>query len=123
MRIIVTGGRDYNDQNTVARTLQYLYLAPFSKGDKPTLVSGGATGADRLAEQYARAYGWTVEVHRADWKAHGRAAGPVRNQKMADLGADLLVAFPGGRGTADMVRRARKAGIPVQEPIGQKVVS
>lgn len=123
MRIIVTGGRDYTDQNTVARTLQYLYLAPFSKGDPPTLVSGGATGADRLAEQYARAYGWTVEVHHADWKTHGRAAGPIRNQKMADAGADLLVAFPGGRGTADMVRRARKAGIPVQEPIGQKFVS
>ena len=47
----------------------------------------------------------------ADWTKHGKAAGPIRNQKMLDECPDLVVAFPGGKGTADMVRRAMKAGI------------
>jgi hypothetical protein len=51
----------------------------------------------------------------ADWARHGNAAGLVRNQQMLDDGKpDLAVAFPGGKGTADMVRRARKAGIPIK---------
>src|SRR5690606_30354012 len=62
----------------------------------------------------ARELGWHVVAYPADWRRHGRAAGPIRNQEMADAGADLCIAFPGGRGTADMVRRARAAGIPVR---------
>jgi hypothetical protein len=50
----------------------------------------------------------------ADWNTHGRAAGPIRNQRMLDeVKPELVVAFPGGRGTADMVRRAREAGVNV----------
>jgi len=53
---------------------------------------------------------------RAKWSKHGRAAGPIRNQEMIDeCKPDLVVAFPGGRGTADMVRRAKAAGIRVIE--------
>jgi hypothetical protein len=51
-----------------------------------------------------------------DWKRHGPAAGPMRNQRMLDWGPDLVVAFAGGKGTADMVRRARAAGVDVIEP-------
>ncbi|WP_160051218.1 DUF2493 domain-containing protein [Nocardiopsis sp. FR26] len=113
-RVIVTGGRDYTDQNTVARTLQSLYLAPLSPGNPPTLVHGGAPGADRLAAKYAHAHYWPVHEFPANWRRHGPAAGPIRNQQMADAGADLCIAFPGGRGTADMVSRAKAAGIPVR---------
>lgn len=118
VRIIVTGGRDYADQNAVARTLQALWN-PLQPG-KPTLVHGGAPGADQIAHQYARAHGWEVEVHYANWELHGRGAGPIRNQKMANAGGDLCIAFPGGRGTADMVRRAEEAGIPVRHITGKK---
>ncbi len=52
-------------------------------------------------------------VFRALWERHGRAAGVIRNQAMLDYGIDLVLAFPGGRGTADMVRRARSAGVAV----------
>lgn len=59
--------------------------------------------------------GLGAETHRADWATYGDSAGPRRNQEMVDSGLDLLIAFPGGMGTADMVRRAKAAGVPVEE--------
>ena len=107
MRVIVCGGRDYSDEATIHDVLSNLRPA--------TIVHGDARGADSYSELIASSYGHTTERHPADWKAHGRAAGPIRNQKMLDGGADLVIAFPGGRGTADMVSRARKAGVVVLE--------
>jgi len=80
-----------------------------------TLVHGGAPGADYLAGEVASALGWQVEVHPAHWGLYGKAAGPLRNQRMVDLGADICVAFPiaTSRGTYDCMKRARSAGIPV----------
>jgi hypothetical protein len=66
-----------------------------------------------LAGKWAESQGVTVEAYPADWKKHGRAAGPIRNQRMLDENPDILVAFPGGKGTADMVARARKASLTV----------
>lgn len=108
-RIIVTGGRRYRDTATIRRVLEEYHQTP-----PPTLVHGGAPGADSEAACVGYLLGWIVEAHPADWQRHGRAAGPIRNQQMVDSGADLVIAFPGGRGTADMVRRARAAGIPVR---------
>lgn len=129
-RIIVAGGRDYADAAAVAVELDTL-----NRAGPHTLVHGackvyrvasdgrrvpyqlrpGETpGADRLAHRYALGLRWDVDPHPADWGRYGRAAGPIRNQEMADLGAVLLLVFPGGAGTADMVRRAAAAGIPVR---------
>lgn len=109
-RVLVCGGRDYDDQAAVDRVLSKLTPPP------KLLIHGGATGADALAASWAADRGIEVVVCPADWVRHGRAAGPVRNQAMLDdLCPDLVVAFPGGRGTADMVRRARAAGVPVLE--------
>jgi hypothetical protein len=82
-----------------------------------TIIHGGCpTGADKFADEYCVVNWLDMQVFRADWTAHGKAAGPIRNQRMIDEGKpDLVVAFPGGRGTADCVRRARAAGIPVKE--------
>ena len=75
------------------------------------IISGCARGADTLGIEWAEARGIEVGRFPADWDTHGRAAGPIRNQRMLDEGKpDLVVAFPGGRGTADMVRRARARG-------------
>jgi hypothetical protein len=67
--------------------------------------------------QFLRGQGYTIstETHKADWTTHGKGAGPLRNQKMVDLGADIAVAYmhEGSRGTADCVARAKKAGIEV----------
>ena len=109
LRIIYCGGRDYDDQWTV-RT----YVDAFRLG-AIVVVHGGARGADALVAEAAGAKGHPIEVFHADWDTHGKAAGPIRNQQMLDAGADFVIAFPGGRGTADMVRRAREAGVPVIE--------
>lgn len=106
MRVIVCGGRDYNDTAKTRTVLLALYGAD-------TLVHGDARGADRTAAAIGESLGFNVERWPADWNAHGKAAGPIRNQQMLDAGADLVVAFPGGQGTADMVRRARAAGVTV----------
>jgi hypothetical protein len=108
MRVIVCGGRDCDDGEAI-----YHALAELS--GRPTIVHGAARGADRLAGRVARGLCLDVEAYPADWQRHGKGAGPIRNQQMLDAGADLVIAFPGGRGTADMVRRARAAGVPVRE--------
>jgi len=117
VRVAVTGGRYYNDRKHVFAVLDEIHSAtPIT-----VLIEGGATGADTLAAAWAhlvRERDHTGQPRSlclfANWQKHGRAAGPIRNQEMIDVGKpDLLVAFPGGRGTADMVRRARAAGIYV----------
>jgi hypothetical protein len=109
-RILVCGGRDYHDFDRVDNVLSKLL------GEGDTLIQGGARGADALAKQWAFEWHVSVEEYPADWKKYGRGAGPIRNQQMLDEGKpDLVVAFKGGTGTADMVRRAKKAGIPVTE--------
>lgn len=103
------GGRDYDDAKRISEI-----LVPLPKDD--TLIHGAARGADRLAGRIWKALGRTLpEEYPADWKRHGKAAGPIRNQQMLDTGIDLVVAFPGGAGTADMVGRAKKAGVKVVE--------
>jgi predicted polyphosphate/ATP-dependent NAD kinase len=107
MRILVTGGRRYANARIVAGA-----LANFG-GGQHVLVHGGANGLDRIAAKIAAEWGWGVEEHPASWATYGRRAGPLRNQRMVDAGADVLLAFPGGVGTRDCVRRAGRAAIPV----------
>ncbi|MEM9892795.1 MAG: DUF2493 domain-containing protein [Actinomycetota bacterium] len=111
-RVLVCGGRDYDDRGRLWLVLDG--LADEYPGQW-AVVAGGAPGADRLAVTWAHECGRVSVEFRADWAQHGRAAGPIRNQAMADYGADLVVAFPGGRGTRDMTRRARRAGVPVRQ--------
>jgi hypothetical protein len=81
------------------------------------LIEGGAPGADSLANAWAKKRGVPFRTFPAKWLLYGRKrAGPIRNQQMLDEGVpDCVVAFPGWIGTADMMRRARAAGIPVFE--------
>ena len=112
MRVLVCGGRDYDDDARVNRTLVELH------NDRriTAIIHGGATGADTYAARWGAWYGVDVLKFAARWSTEGRGAGPKRNQRMLDVGKpDLVVAFPGGRGTADMVRRARAAGVRVIE--------
>lgn len=108
MRVLVCGGRDYQDSERVELELALV---------QPTLViHGGARGADYLAFLWSQERGIPSECFAADWETYGRGAGPIRNARMLAEGKpDLVVAFPGGRGTEDMKRRARAAGVPVKE--------
>ena len=116
VRVLVCGGRNYNDRERLNDELDAL-----DKLHGPLFVlQGGATGADRMAMGWCAR--WLPDAPRpcqtffAEWSKYGRAAGPMRNQRMIDEGRpDLVLAFPGGRGTADMVRRAKLAGVPVKE--------
>lgn len=112
MRIIVCGGRYYSNKDRVFETLDALQ----DRVGSFELMHGGARGADALAHDWwwDRGLG-PCEPMPADWETHGRAAGPIRNQLMLDEHKpDLVIAFAGGRGTADMVRRAEAAGVEVQ---------
>ncbi len=128
MKIVaVTGGRKYNNEAVVYKTLDGV-LATY--GDI-CIVEGGATGADRLCRYWAMARKVQHYTENADWKnlshkdayvKHGAYgpydanAGARRNQKMIDqYKPTLLVAFPGGHGTANMKTLARKAGIKILE--------
>ena len=111
MRLLVCGGRDFSDYVWLQETLDKLH----AETPVDLLIQGGANGADNLAERWAAHRGIGCITFMAMWKQHGRKAGPMRNQRMIEEGRpDLVVAFPGGRGTDDMVWRAQQAGIEVR---------
>lgn len=119
MKILVTGGRDYEDYDGFCRVMDR--FAPTNQGvfnrNLTHVIHGGAKGADAMADRWARDNG--VQPVRVDalWDIHGRAAGPIRNKAMLDLldrKDDVVIAFPGGAGTASMVAIAQAAGVRVQ---------
>ncbi len=107
MRVLICGGRDYYKEYRVAEIIEEL---------KPSLIiQGGASGADMCAKSIANEKGIPTLEFPADWRTHGRSAGPIRNKKMLYEGRpDIVVAFPGGRGTDNMVRQAHAAGVTVR---------
>lgn len=105
-RVLVCGGRNLSDSAWVFSVLDD--LAPRS------VIHGAARGADSLAAAWANARGVPCRAFPAAWGEHGRAAGPIRNRQMLHEGKPtLVVAFPGGRGTANMMKQAIGAGVPV----------
>lgn len=89
-------------------------LAGGTKRDPVPVMLNGACprGLDALAKWWAEERGYYVRLFIPNWDRDGKAAGPLRNHAMIDE-ADALVALPGGRGTADCVRRAERKGIPI----------
>lgn len=111
---LICGGRNFDDRamfDAVMSDLLNLYGCP------SRIIHGAARGADSLAAAWADRMAIDCQPFPADWRAHGKKAGPIRNQQMLDEGKPhAVVAFPGGRGTADMVRRANAAKVyPVVE--------
>jgi len=111
-RVLACGGRTFRDARVVRRTLDKIHAGtPIT-----CLIDGGANGADTLAFVWAGDHQIERLTFEADWDRYGKAAGPIRNQRMLREGApDLVVAFPGGVGTAHMVSIAREAGVRVIE--------
>ena len=105
---LVCGGRDFHDLEFMDREL--------SDRTVTAIVHGDAKGADKLAGQWAAERGIPEIVVPANWTYHKRSAGPIRNCWMLKfVKVDVVLAFPGGRGTANMMTQAKKAGIPVKE--------
>lgn len=112
MRVLICGSRDFTDSALMLRELSALQGVE-------VVIEGDSPGADSLAREAARQLGIPVLPFPADWNRHGRAAGPLRNQRMLKEGRpDQVLAFTedlnSSRGTADMVARARRAGLPVR---------
>lgn len=137
-RVLICGSRDWNDYQFMIKAMTKF----IAKHDTPeTIIEGCARGADKMAGHQWVEYinndpmgtgdiglgtgnGIMTEHYPANWDLHGKAAGPIRNQQMLTEGRpDAVIAFSKSlatsRGTADMVRRARKAGIPVWIPFPQ----
>ena len=117
MRVLVCGGREFDDWNLLNITLhETMGIYRGSPPESHVVISGDSVGADWLARSWAKSTGRRYEGFPANWKKYGKAAGPIRNQQMLDEGKpDLVVAFSGGVGTADMVKRAKNFGVDVVE--------
>lgn len=119
MRILITGSRRYADleamETAMLNAIADFYPNRYVIDNREiTIVHGAAPGADSLAEELCNELAFNEEAYPADWSM-GKKAGPLRNQRMVDLGADVCLAFPAenSRGTWDCVKRARAAGIKV----------
>lgn len=109
-RVLVAGGRKYADMDRLREVLGHIH----GQVGITNIIHGGATGADTLAGVWARENRVSVVMFPADWDRFGKAAGPIRNRKMLDVGQpDLVVLFPGGTGTANMEQQALLAGLQV----------
>jgi len=112
MRVLVCGGRDYADRMKMKEILDDLHV----KTPITCLIQGSARGADRLAKNWAFFNQIVCEEYAASWEEYGKAAGHMRNAKMLVEGKpDIVIAFPGGKGTADMVRKAKTANVKTLE--------
>jgi hypothetical protein len=120
-KILVCGGRNFIDRSIIFETLyDYCDLRGLKTDEDKygnwlpcvTIIHGGASGADSIADDWAIINWCPVEEFKADWKKYGKAAGPIRNKQMLDEGKpDVVIAFPGGRGTQNMVQLAEERGI------------
>lgn len=112
IRVLVCGGRHFDDEKLLCNTLDHLN----QMHEITCVIEGGATGADTLASQWARSRKIENIRYPANWALYGKAAGPIRNAQMLKHGLpNLVVAFPGDKGTADMVRQAQKLNITIVE--------
>jgi len=113
-RLIIAGGRTYhkdrdyhfteNEIEQLKHICEYMGITE--------IVSGGATGADKCGENFAKECNIPLKVFEADWDTLGRKAGPIRNGEMAEY-ADALCVFPGNKGTKDMLSKAKKNNLRI----------
>ena len=113
MMLLITGTREGVPLQRIQKAFDRLVEA-FPDGLEVTLVHGAARGVDQMCAEEAIRRGWNTEAYPANWTRFGKAAGPIRNQEMVDLGPDFFIAFPvpHSRGTRDCIRRAKEAKIP-----------
>ena len=118
MNLIIAGCRDFTDRDIIYEGID-LFINEYGTPDR--IIEGGASGVDRIAGEYAREHNIPLQICKADWNKYGRAAGPIRNDKMARHVRDCiyepgyLLAFWDGksRGTKNMIDTAERYGLSV----------
>ncbi len=111
MRIIIAGGRHITEASLVDQAMNK-FIADV--GQPTEIVSGGATGVDELGENWARLRVLPVKMFRANWKLHGKAAGPIRNAEMGKYAEALVAIWDGkSKGTGNMILQMQQLGKPV----------
>ena len=113
-RAAVAGCRHYEDYCEAKEYIDFC-ISEIRKKYTLIFVSGGCRGADSLGERYAAENGFETEIYPADWEKYGRAAGPKRNKKIAEI-SDYIICFWDGksRGTKSLLNFAEKYGKPVK---------
>ena len=111
MKVIIAGGRTFDQYDLLCKTCDHM----LSLQKEVEIVSGTANGADKLGEKYAKEKGYSIKQFPADWDTHGKKAGYMRNQQMAEY-ADALIAFWDGesKGTGHMIRLAEQHGLKIK---------
>ena len=113
-RIVVAGCRNYDNYSEAKKYINHC-LSRIRKENEIIIVSGGAEGADKLGELYAKENGFKIERYVAHWEKYGKSAGPRRNEEMAKI-ADFVICFWDGksRGTKSMIECAKKQRKPLK---------
>ena len=113
MKIIIAGGRDFNNYELLKKScLKIIGSYTFSPIE---IISGRATGADRMGEKFANEIGYPLRVFPANWEEFGKSAGFIRNKEMAEYASkdteySMLIAFWDGKskGTKSMIELGKK---------------
>lgn len=108
MKVIIAGGRHFKPSVASGLIISEIFMS----NNITEIVSGGAKGADAYGESIAEIEKIPLKVFKADWKAYGKSAGPMRNKEMA-LYADAVILFKGGYGTANMRKHAIEQGLKI----------
>jgi len=108
MKVIIAGSSQIDDYQIVVDALNAANIVVTE------VVSGMAIGVDKLGEKWAVEHGIPIKQFPADWGRYGKSAGYVRNEQMADYAEGLVAIWDGcSRGTAHMIRTAKKRGLVV----------
>ena len=111
MKVIIAGGRDFNNYELLKERCDYF----LQNQTDIEIVSGNANGADKLGEQYAIEKNYSLKIFKAEWDKYGKSAGMIRNTEMSNYG-DTLIAFWDGKskGTASMIALAKRQQLKLQ---------
>lgn len=119
-RILVCGGRDFDNYTLVKKYMDQLTPENGVAADL-IIMEGGAAGVDSNARRWCRENGRPCMTFQACWDYYNKAAGGIRNAWMLKFGEpDLVIAFPGGTGTRNMKSQAESAGVIVWDLMGVK---
>lgn len=112
IKLAIVGSRDFTDYETFQQALAE-FISEY--GMPTSIISGGARGADSMAEKWSLEEDIPIVIYYPDWNTYGRAAGPIRNSQIVN-DATHMIAFPVGesRGTQDSIRKARAKRIPLK---------